>query len=75
MNKNTSGILSPVFTARPMLGRQTGMSLCISTSSYLFFGGGWTKQTRSSALPLLPSSALRASLVLIGGSAGLQWGS
>lgn len=48
---------------------------CVFLQVLIYFLGRWTKQTCSSVLPLLPSSARRASLVLIGGSGGLQWGS
>lgn len=71
--RNTSSILSPLFTACPMLGSQTGVSVYLYKFLFVFLGLDATPC--SSALPLLPSSALRASLVLIGGRAGLQWGS
>lgn len=66
--QNTSSVLSPLFTARPTLCCLTAVSLCVSTSAYLFFlggrGEGGGRSSRAplhflSPFPLLSASAPR----------------
>lgn len=79
LSKTQAAYLALCLQHAQHLGRLAGVSLCVSTSAflfYLFFAGGGDEAAVllcTSCPPFLSSlPPLRASLVLIGGSAGLQ---